>query len=103
VPLLVYLWGDCVSSRPVARLEIVLLISPTCSYVWLLLCMMFPSVFGESYGTSRFVTIDANFVVMFGCSIAAFWLGRKRKPLLGIVCVLLTLLWSIVGAINSVV
>ena len=103
MPLLFLAWHRFISaSKPAGTLWLILLIGATSSYVWLLLGMKFPALFGESYSKARFAIIDVNFVVTLGCSIAALWSKGNRKVLLGIACLLTTLVWSIEGAINSV-
>jgi peptidoglycan/LPS O-acetylase OafA/YrhL len=79
------------------------LITATSSHIWLVLGMWFPFFWGDYHTRVRFAIIDINFVVMLGCSIAAFRSKDKGKVLLIIACLLTTVLWSFEGAINATV
>jgi hypothetical protein len=106
LPLTVLAWRECMSSSHPARIRPVILLSiATISYVWLLLGMKFPASMGDYYSNPRYAIIDGNFVVMIGCSIGTFLskAGQKTMLFVGLTCLLLTLLWSIVGALNVVV
>lgn len=102
-PLLLLAWLRWLSpSASVRAVRMLLLIAATSSYVWLLLAMKFPTFLAGSYSRGRFAIIDANFVVMVGCSIAAFRGKESRKGVFGVACVLTTVMWGVLGAINAV-
>jgi len=103
-PLLLIAWLGWLSpSASVSAVRMFLLIAATTSYIWLVLAMKFPAFLGETYRRGRFAFIDANFVVMVVCSVAAFRGKERRKIVFGLACVLTTVMWSVLGAINAVV
>ncbi|MFI5176217.1 MAG: hypothetical protein ACHQKY_15255 [Terriglobia bacterium] len=103
-PLLFLTWlGRLSPSGSVNAFRRILLITATGSYVWLVLAMIFPRFLAESYTRSRFAIIDGNFIVMVGCSIAAFRGTERLKGVFGLACVLTTMMWGVLGAINAVV
>lgn len=104
MPLLLVTWLGCLSrSSPLNRLKILVLIAATISYFWLVVAMLNSKFLAESYSTARFAIIDGNFLVMVGCSIAAFRGTDRWRVAFGFACVLTALVWSVIGAINTVV
>lgn len=77
------------------------LICVTLSVTWLLVSLRVPSVLGGSYSHWRFTVIDGNFVLMLLASIAAFSNATKLRLPVGAACVLTTILWSFIGAMNA--
>ena len=65
--------------------------------------MKFPALLAESYSRGRFAIIDTNFLVMVICSIAAFRGNERRKGVFALACILTTMMWGVLGAINVVV
>lgn len=79
------------------------LICVTVSVTWLLVSFRIPAVLGGSYSHWRFAVIDGNFVLMLLASIAAFSNTTRLKLPVGAACVLTTILWSFIGAMNATV
>jgi hypothetical protein len=103
MPLLLVAWlGWFPPSATLSAARMFLLIAATGSYVWLVLAMTFPTFLAASYSRGRFAIIDANFVAMVVCTIAAFRGKERRKVVFGIACVLTTVMWGVLGAINAV-
>jgi len=104
MPLLLLAWLAWLSpSTSVGTIRFLILMAATGSYVWLVLAMNFPTFLAESYSRSRFLIIDVNFIVMVACSIAAFRGKERRRVAFGFACVLTTVMWGVLGAINAVV
>ena len=104
IPLLLAAWYRSFSSPGVVGIiRLILLIVATGSHLWLILAMWVPMFLGDSYSNVRFAIIDVNFVMMLGCSIWALLSKGNGRVMLGIAGCLTTLLWSLVGAVNSVV
>lgn len=98
MPLLLLGWFSPSASWHSA--EKLLLTAATCSYVWLILAMKFPMFLAEPYSGGRFAIINTNFLVMLICSIATFRGNQRRKGVSGLVCILITVMWGVLGAIN---
>ena len=77
-PLLALVWRTRLTSNAIP-IRKTLLIAATSSYAWLILAMKFSVFLGPTYSNMRDLIIDINFVAMFGCSIAVFGAGNKRK------------------------
>jgi hypothetical protein len=101
VPLLFRAWYKGFSSNDFAStLRLLLVLVATASYIWLVLGMWFPKLLGSYYSNFRFVIIDGNWLVMVGCSIIVFLSKGSNKMPLGIACILTTVLWTLVAAVN---
>ena len=102
VPLLLLSWYRSFSapSRLGTRWWLLLSVA-TSSHIWLILGMWSPMFLGQTYSNVRFAIIDVNCVVVLGCSIGIFLSKGDNKMPLGIACILTTVLWIFVGAVNS--
>ena len=102
--LLLAAWVRPWMSSEGARTISFLLVISTASYLWQVAAIWhFPVLLGPDYSNRRFAIIDLNCIGMLLCSIAAFRIRNVSRVPLGVACLLTTLLWGILGAINSVV
>lgn len=95
-------WTGYLRQRPSVRLtQLLPLFCASISLSWLLLGLKLPFVLGSSYSHWRFAIIDGNFILMLLSSIAAFNNRLAFRMPVGTACVLTTILWSFIGAINA--
>lgn len=100
-PLLFRAWYKIFASNDfVSTLRLLLVLLATASYTWAVLGMWFPKLLGAYYSNLRFVVIDGNWVVMLACSITVFLPKGSDKISLGIACILTTVLWTLMAAVN---
>jgi hypothetical protein len=100
--LLVIGWAGYFRHRAGVRpAQLLPLLSASISIAWLLLSFKLPFVLGVSYSHWRFAIIDGNFILMLISSIAAFNNRAELKIPVGTACVLTTILWSFIGAMNA--
>jgi hypothetical protein len=60
------------------------LLAGTFSYSWLALCLAAPSPLGHSYSNTRYIIIDANFVVALLAALVAFTRFKMDGILIGV-------------------
>lgn len=102
IPLLLFAWYRLrLLADGFNYLRIGTLTVASVSHAWLVLGLLFPSVWGESYSHIRFGIIDVNFALAVLCFVAAITGKRGIRVVLGTASLLTAVLWSIEAAINS--
>lgn len=102
---LVTAWRQLKRSRPFGenRTLYIPLVLTTASYLFFLLCWLFPQVLGPGYSTRRFAIIGVNCGLALTIFVISMLKKESRRPMVGMAALALELVWLIVGAISSAV
>lgn len=79
------------------------LYAATISYVWLVVATLVPAILAGYYTNLRFALIYVNVLAMLGFAIIALANKTRRSVPAAIACLMLSVLWFFVAAINSTV
>jgi len=88
------------AARPTKEWSRACLYIATLSLTWLIAAAVFPVALGRFYTKSRYVLILANLLVMLVCTVVVFLRRSEWRRPLGLSCLMLTVMWFLVAAIN---
>jgi hypothetical protein len=88
------------SASPIDKRNRASLYIASLSLIWFVAAARFPLALGRYYSTLRYTVILANLLVMLACTVVVFVRKSRLRGPLGLACLILTVIWFLVAAIN---